>query len=378
MDGAPARVSDASTWCRHFNAGRCRSCTLLPEAYADQLAHKVARTQAAVTAEAWLPPVTSPVTGFRNKAKMVVAGTLDAPTLGILSAEGTGVDLRDCGLHEQPIVDALPVLADFIQLARLEPYAVRERRGELKHLVVTSSPDGELMVRFVMRSTEALARLRKHLPALTASLPSLRVASLNVQPRHAALPEGPDEHLLTEQGSLPMRVNDVTLQLQPQSFFQTNTGVAAQLYRLAREWTDSLDPASVLDLYCGVGGFAHHLAAPGREVVGVEVSEEAVRAASSPGDSGPSFLAGDATAYAVGLRAAPDLVVVNPPRRGLDPALAGWLDAHAEHVLYSSCNVDTLARDLAAMPSLRVHEAVVLDMFPNTAHHEVLVRLSRG
>ncbi len=72
-------------------------------------------------------------------------------------------------------------------------------------------------------------------------------------------------------------------------------------------------------------------------------------------------------------------MVVNPPRRGIGPELSGWLEGSgARHVLYSSCNAQTLATDLAAMPSLRPVRGQVLDMFPNTAHYEVLVLLERG
>ena len=90
------------------------------------------------------------------------------------------------------------------------------------------------------------------------------------------------------------------------------------------------------------------------------------------------FEAGDATAFALAADQVPDLVVVNPPRRGTGAALAGWLeDSGVRHVLYSSCNAASLARDLAAMPSLRPRLGRVLDMFPQTPHYEVLLLLSR-
>ncbi len=88
-----------------------------------------------------------------------------------------------------------------------------------------------------------------------------------------------------------------------------------------------------------------------------------------------SFVAGDAAQLPEGR---PDLLVVNPPRRGVGPTLARWLEAsEVPHVLYSSCNARTLAEDLARMPSLRTREAQVFAMFPQTRHHEVLVRLER-
>lgn len=378
--------------CDYFDAGVCRSCHLLELGYADQLARKQAQVTAALAPVAagvrWEEPVRSADEAFRNKAKMVVAGSLDEPTLGILGPGGSGVDLLACGLHSPGLQAALPVLAEFVRTAGLAPYSVSARRGELKHLIVTESPDGELMVRWVLRSTEALARLRKHLPTLRGALP-VAVASVNVQPEHKAILEGPQELTLTDQQALTMRVNGIGLRLRPQSFFQTNTDVAAALYRHARDLVRQVDPATVWDLYCGVGGFGLHVAGPGRVVVGVESSEQAVEsarltAATLPGAAygATQWYAADATSWAASSaaegRPAPDLVIVNPPRRGIGATLAHWLDASGVgHVAYSSCNVDSLAHDLTRMPSLRPVSARLLDMFPHTDHHEVLVLLER-
>ncbi|MEF3120642.1 23S rRNA (uracil(747)-C(5))-methyltransferase RlmC [Kocuria flava] len=372
--------------CDYHDAGACRSCTLMGRPHDEQLAGKQEHCRGLLGERPgleWLPPVAGPESGFRNKAKMVVGGTADGPTLGILDEQGRGVDLRRCGIAAPGLTAALPALAAFVTRASLVPYEVPARRGELKHLILTESPAGELMLRFVLRSTESVVRIRKHLPALREQLPRLAVVSVNLQPEHKAVLEGPEEIVLTERQTLPMALGDVVLHLRPRSFFQTNTAVAAALYRQAREWVDELDPATVWDLYCGVGGFALHVAAPGRTVTGIETSAEAVASARlsarEAGLTGVDFAAGDATAFALAAREAPGLVVVNPPRRGIGPRLAGWLESSgAAHVVYSSCNAVTLARDLAAMPSLVPRRARVLDMFPQTRHYEVMVLLERA
>ncbi|HEY0117621.1 MAG TPA: 23S rRNA (uracil(747)-C(5))-methyltransferase RlmC [Cellulomonas sp.] len=373
-------------FCPAYDDGRCRSCTLLAVPYDEQLAGKAAHVQKLLAPFgdiAWQQPAASAPSGYRNKAKLVVGGTVDAPTLGILDADHRGVDLQDCLLYDERLAGAFPALSQFVTDASLEPYAVPERSGELKHLLVTVSPDGELMLRLVLRSTEALARIRKHLPSLQAELPSVAVVSVNVLPAHAALLEGEREILLTEASALRMRLNGLDLWLRPQGFFQTNSAVAAELYRQAAAWLSDEPPESLWDLYCGVGGFALHAAAPGRRVLGVETSEEAVtgaRASAAFAGIDAEFVTGDATAFAVDSSSAdvPDVVVVNPPRRGIGGALAGWLEASGvPRVLYSSCHAESLATDLAAMPSLRPVRARLLDMFPQTAHDEVLVELRR-
>jgi 23S rRNA (uracil747-C5)-methyltransferase len=300
--------------CDHYDAGRCGSCTLLATPYPTQVRDKAAHV-ASLLPDAgidWLPPVTGPESGFRNKAKMVVSGTVDAPVLGILGAAGgpvagQGVDLTDCGLYPPALQASFGPLAAFVTRAGLHPYDAvspsrgRRRRetpresawrGELKHVLVTMSADGELMVRLVLRSTEPVARIRKHLPWLRAELPQAAVVSVNVQPAHAAVIEGAEEIVLTERETLPMRLHGITLHLRPQSFFQTNTAVAGALYDQARAWVDDVAPASLWDLYCGVGGFALHCAAPGRTVTGIEISPEAVAGATATRDELASLPAG--------------------------------------------------------------------------------------
>ena len=209
------------------------------------------------------------------------------------------------------------------------------------------------------------------------------MASVNLQPEHKAVLEGDREIVLTEQETLRMRVAGLDLHLRPQSFFQTNTAMAAELYARARAWTADLAPASVWDLYCGVGGFALSLARPGVAVTGIEVSREAVASASlTAAEAGlvdVRFEAGDATAYAVG-----SSVAARPG--GREPAstwdrpgaerLAGELGRRSTSSTRAA-TPQTLAKDLAAMPSLRPVRGQLLDMFPNTGHYEVLTLLER-
>ena len=397
--------------CILHDAGTCRSCPHLSVPLPDQLDVKQSRVSSLlaehVPADLWRPPAPSAPERFRNKAKMAVAGTTARPTLGILDGAGHGIDLRSCPLHVPAIEAALPVLADLITDLGLHPYDVPTRRGELKHVLVTTSPDDDLMVRFVLRSRRHLERLHAALPDLRRFLPQLAVVSVNIQGVHQAVIEGPEEIVLTEEDRLLMRLSlpspglgsragrraesvELPLYLPTRSFFQTNTAVAEALYATARNWAEETEPARVWDLFCGVGGFALALEAPGRQVLGVEVSASAIDGARAAADLmglDPAlvrFEAGDARVLdpAAGERAGgaqrPDLLVVNPPRRGIGEQLATRIEASGvERVLYSSCNPRTLAADLAHLPSMRVVRSRLFDMFPHTDHAEVLVELVR-
>ncbi len=371
--------------CGYYDRNECRSCTFMGEPYAAQLARSEQLVRSAlpsVPATAWQPAYAGPESGFRNKAKLVVGGRRGAVTLGILDETGNGVDLTGCGLYEPTLSAALVPLRTVIDDLGLTPYDVPRRTGELKNVLVTVSPDGELMVRFVLRSEGQLGKLRAGLDRLRAALPNAAVVTANLLPDHRAVLEGDAEIVLTEQDTLPMRLGPITLHLGPRSFFQTNTDVATALYRQAADWTAAAQADRVVDLFCGVGGFALHCAGAAEEVVGVEISADAAAAArrSAAELGGPTrfeFHAGD-SAGLLDLAGDPDLVIVNPPRRGIGSEICAWLvGSTARHLLYSSCNPASLARDLAELPSFTATHARLFDMFPQTPHHEVLVLLTR-
>lgn len=359
------RVGEQS--CCYYDEGRCRSCHLITLPYTRQLARKAARA-ADVLDTSWLDPVASEPFGFRNKAKIVVSGSSRDPILGIL-LDGKPQDLSGCPLYVPALRDAHGPLASYITTAGLEPYDVPNRTGELKSIIVTANPAGRLMVRFVLRSPAHERAIRSTITDLAAQLP-IDVATINYLPTHVALPEGDEEVHIFGSPTLDFTLGTITLGLSPGGFFQTNTDIARTLYASAGAWVDELAPHAVWDLYCGAGGFAYSIASPTRSVTGIDLSPGA-----GPHPAGVDLVAGDVSSW-VGSRPAPDLVVVNPPRRGIG-ALRGWLgSAGPSHLLYSSCKIDSAAADLDAC-GYRALRAQVFDMFPNTDHFETLILAER-
>ncbi len=405
----PLPVRDAVTEtpleCHYHDQGLCRSCTLIEVPQDQQLVVKQARAEEALAPYMggdWLEPWASGREAFRNKVKLVVTGTAARPRLGILGPKG-GQDLRDCPLPTPGIQLATPALAQFVSECGFQPYDVASDRGVLKFVIVTESPSGELMIRFVARRRGVQGMLFKKLERLRELVPAAWVVSLNVQPEHKAVIEGEEEILISEESELPMRLDvagaELSLNLRPKSFFQTNTEAAQVLYSRAVEWVTepagagadapgrvAAGPTTAWDLYCGVGGFALALSRAGMSVVGVETQEQAVEAAresakkmaaaGAPGEA--RFVVADARTWAEEQDERPDVVVVNPPRRGIGPELAAWIArSGVGTVLYSSCNVSSLAKDVAAMGGYEVAKAQVVDMFPHTAHFETVVLLRR-
>lgn len=372
--------------CALYTAGTCRSCQWLEKPYPQQLTDKQHHLQSLLAERDvahWLAPIAGEQGAFRNKAKMVVSGSVERPLLGMLHRDGTPVDLSGCPLYPASFAPMFAVLKSFIARAGLTPYNVARKRGELKYLLLTESThSGGVMLRFVLRSEGKLAQLRAALPWLQQQLPQLRVISANIQPVHMAIMEGELEIPLTEQQALEEQFNQVPLYIRPQSFFQTNPKVAAELYATARDWVRALGIESMWDLFCGVGGFGLHCAQTDTRLTGIEISAEAIacarQSAKTLGLQQVNFQALDSTKFATAEGSVPQLVLVNPPRRGIGKDLCDYLNQMAPgYILYSSCNAETMAKDIGMLPDYRIERVQLFDMFPHTAHYEVLTLLVR-
>ncbi|HEM8127354.1 23S rRNA (uracil(747)-C(5))-methyltransferase RlmC [Providencia rettgeri] len=372
--------------CEKYATGQCHSCqwlTLTPE---QQIIEKQSQLQAllpAIDTSLFQPPVTGPQTAFRNKAKMVVSGSVEKPILGIVGRDGQGVDLTDCPLYPDAFSDVFSAIIPFIARAGLTPYNIERKRGELKYLLLTQSHHtGKFMLRFVLRSEKKIEQLKKALPWLQEQLPLLAVITANIQPVHMAILEGEDEIFLTEQRTLREEFNQVPLFIRPQGFFQTNPIVAAKLYQTAREWVKALDIDSLWDLFCGVGGFGLHCAEKDTRLTGIEISAPAISSAQQSADElglkHVEFKALDSTRFATANQDIPQLILVNPPRRGIGKELCDYLThMQPEYILYSSCNAQTMAQDLQLLAGYQVCKVQLFDLFPHTAHFEVLTLLKR-
>jgi 23S rRNA (uracil747-C5)-methyltransferase len=275
----------------------------------------------------------------------------------------------------------LQYLEHWIQIAGIPPYRLDKQKGELKYILLTQSQaTGDFLLRFVLKSETALPRIQANLDRLLNSFPAIKVVSANIQPIHMAVLEGEIEIFLTEQKILDEYFNNIPLKIRPKSFFQTNPLVAAQLYKTAQEWTSTLTPNTLWDLFCGVGGFGLHCATPHTYLTGIEIEAEAIEcaklSAQQLGLKNINFQALDSSTFAIDQSTPPDLIIVNPPRRGIGQELATKLNEFSpKAILYSSCNAATLASDLKYLSQYSIQTVQLFDMFPHTAHYEVLCLL---
>jgi len=371
------------SFCSFYDTRVCRSCSWIDFFYAEQLKQKSEHLNELLlkfNPKEYLKPSPSPLKGFRNKAKMVASPSRDGVVLG-LSEE---VCLVQCPLYDVSMQHVLENTQTWLRNLGIKAYDIKAKKGELKYVLLTRSKvNNSMMLRFVLRSHGAISRLKNGLKELMRRCPELKVVTVNIQPTHMAILEGEEEIFLTEEIRLEERLNGIPLFIRPKSFFQTNTDVASKLYKTAAEWVGVSNPKVIWDLFCGVGGFALHCAAPDREIIGIEIESEAIACARDSakliGFETLRFEAMDTASFTATSGKNVDVVIVNPPRRGLGEQLCKWLERCApERIIYSSCNATSLARDLDYLQQYSIKRVQLFDMFPHTEHYETLVELVRG
>lgn len=370
-------------YCKYFVSNKCQSCSEITIPYSQQLIRKQQHLEKLLknlSVTNYLKPVASKVKAFRNKAKMAVAGSVEKPILGINHPGQEPIDLCDCPLYSHTLHEAFPIIKQFIGRAGLTPYNVNKQKGELKYILITQNEQGELLLRFILRSKTKLSQLQVVLPWLTTNIPNLTIVSANIQPVHMAILEGNEEINLTEKKMLRQTINNIPLYIKAGSFFQTNSFVTEKLYATARDWISALPISELWDLFCGVGGFGLHCKTTKNKLTGIEINYEAIecalRSIAEMSLTNIEFKSFDSTAFALQQDEIPDIVLVNPPRRGIGTELCHYLRKMApSFILYSSCNALTMISDITILENYQIEKIQLFDMFPNTKHYEVLALL---
>lgn len=375
--------------CNYYQEKKCLSCHKINQAYHSQLTEKqnyLLQTLAEFNPKQVNPPYASPESGFRNKAKMAVLGTVEKPILGIQN-DNAVIDLCDCPMYSANMQHILKLVRTYIRKQGLVPYNINKRKGELKFVIITESRIGDesyFMLRFVLKSQKFVDKIKNSYQLLQDKINNLQVVTINIQPNHAAILEGDEELILTDNPFLAFQLNQVPLYIKSKSFFQTNSYIAEKLYKTASDWVANLNVNSIWDLFCGVGGFGlhciQHASSHHIQLTGIEISPDAIecatKSAAKLGYDKLNFKSLDATKYVTNEQSIPDLVLLNPPRRGAGKTLIQYLQTiKPNYVLYSSCNLTSMAEDLRLLTDYQMTKVQLFDMFPHTSHMEVLVLL---
>ena len=321
---------------------------------------------------------------YRNKSQFPIAAD---GTVGFYKARSHQViPVENCLLQK---VDANNVQLKFdryIRLYNVSCYDERTQQGLLRHLYVRTNGAGESLVcifangRELPHEAELVALLREASPRIVGV-----VLGVNTQPTGAIL--GKEYRTLWGTDVLTDELCGLTFRLSVPSFYQVNREMAEVLYAKAVEFAALTGTETVLDLYCGAGTITQVMARHAGRVIGAEIVPEAIEDAKENakrnGVENVEFFCGDASAVAAdfaakGLR--PDVICVDPPRKGLAPEVVRAAAQMApRRIVYVSCDPATLARDvkLFAAEGYDAVRAAAVDMFPGTANVESVVALER-
>ena len=381
----------SKTFCTFFNQNTCRSCEWLEDSVDVQIQKKERALSEALSYWGTLPlekTMTSPLQGFRNRAKWIVTGTIENPIIGLTGIDDLdqGRDLVGCSILHSRINELTRALPALITQYSIAPYKIVERKGELKALIIFYSPHSQQMyLRFILRSKESVLRLKKMCPQLQEEFKDLVCISANIQPIPQAILEGPEEIYISKESfirhTLKTKQGDISLKLSPQAFVQTNTLCANTLYQNAAEWISTLNSNRMLELYCGQGAFSFFAAPYVKQILGIEINDDAIKTAQECSKEldykNLSFLAANAENIESEMNAFdPDLILVNPPRRGLGNSVQHILKSLPKNFIYSSCSVESLSEDLKVLKDhYNLKKIQIFDMFPHTKHFEILTHL---
>jgi 23S rRNA (uracil1939-C5)-methyltransferase len=392
QEPSPHRVAAP---CVYF--GRCGGCRLQHMAYPGQLAFKEKQVRDCLerlggvgdfAIRSILPA--PEIYGYRNKMEFTIAGTSEAPRIGLHEADRYDVvlDIERCLLQS----DRMNVLLDEIRCQtrdrRLSVYDQASERGLLRFVSLREGRrPGEAMVNIVGAAPEVEA-LTPVAEALRRREPSTASVVLNVNGKKASVAVGTEEHLLLGRDHIMETLDGIRFQVSANSFFQTNTVQAERLFAVVAEACSLGGTETVMDLYSGTGAISLLLARHCRWVYGIEVSAAAVadarRNATANGIANYTFVLGEVRHVLPallddGVRA--DVAVADPPRAGFHPkALTALVQLGPARLVYVSCNPATLARDVGELTrhGYRLEWVQPVDMFPHTPHIEAVARLRKA
>ena len=293
------------------------------------------------------------------------------------------LDIEMCHLQPNPSNDIRLAVKQYALMHELPFFNLREQTGLLRTLIIRNSvSSGEVMVIVVFTRDNERQRngLLQHLQEQFPGITSLFYVINNK--RNDTIHDL-DMNLFAGRSYMEERLDDLTFKISPKSFFQTNSKQALQLYRTVRDFAGLTGKETVYDLYTGTGSIALFLARQAAQIVGVEVTDDAITDAQQNATRNrifnTKFYAGDMkdmfTPEFITANGRPDVIVLDPPRAGIHPDVAGnILESGVQRLVYVSCNPATQARDMAWLSShYHITRVQPVDMFPHTHHVENVV-----
>ena len=328
---------------------------------------------------------------YRNKMEFSFGDEYkDGPLSLGLHKKGSTYDVltaSDCKLVHEDMNKILVCVLEYFKERKVSYYKKMQHVGYLRHLLLRrGDTTGEILVNLVTTTQE-----EHDLSELTEQLLQLPLEGKIVGILHilndslSDVVKSDETRVLYGQDFFYEKLLGLQFKITPFSFFQPNTKGAEVLYETVREYIGDIHDLTVFDLFSGTGTISQVLAPVAKKVIGVEIVEEAVEAAKENAErnglSNCEFIAGDVFEVLDDIKEKPDVIILDPPRDGIHPkALPKILDYGVDRIVYISCKMTSLARDLELIQQrgYTVEKMTAVDQFCETVHVETVVLLSKG
>lgn len=388
LEKSPSR---AEPFCPIYK--RCGGCVCQHMTYEASLAFKRQQVQDLLQRVGGLSIEVPPVWGmahpfgYRNKGAYPVAQTDGAPACGFFAPRSHDlVPLPEggCAIQGEDSAKATQAVLSWMRENSVPAYDEQTGRGLVRHIMTRSTTSGELMVVVVVTRAD-IPKASRLIELLRAAVPGLCSVCLSVNSRRTNVILGTDIRVLWGKAAMEDTLCGLRFSVSPLSFFQVNPRQTERLYGLALEYAGLTGVETVVDAYCGAGTISLLLAQKAKKVIGIEIVPEAIQNANENaarnGIANAEFHVGATEELlpklvANGLR--PDVIVLDPPRKGCDPAvLQAIIAAAPKRVVYVSCGAPTLARDarLLAEGGYAAEKVQCVDMFCWTGAVETVMSL---
>lgn len=374
--------------CEHYPA--CGGCDFRHVTYEEELEAKRMRVQDALRRIGGTSVTVSEILGseetmyYRNKSQFPLSPRGRA---GFYRARSHDViPTTECLIQSRQAGDIARAIEEYLRVFNVPAYDERKRKGLLRHIYVRTNKEGEALVCLIVNGTK-LPYEKELVQHIRSACPETVGVVLNVNTKDTNVILGDAYRTLWGEDTLMDTLCGLSFRLSVPSFYQVNRPQAERLYAKAIELAELTGEETVLDLYCGAGTITLAMAGKAGRVIGAEIVPEAIENAKENaqrnGITNAEFFCGDAGDIAAKLASEnlrPDVVVVDPPRKGLSEDVISAIGTMSpERVVYVSCDSGTLGRDVKRFAEIgyELETASAVDMFPRTCHVEAVARLAR-
>ena len=326
---------------------------------------------------------------YRNKAQYPVGVDKQGnPIMGVFANRTHEIiPIDNCLIQNEKSQQIAKFILDFIRENNISIYDEKTGKGLIRHIVTKIGIKTNEIMCVIVLNGRTIPKEKELVTEILEKFPEVKTIVKNINTKNTNVIMGKENINIYDNGYIYDILGDFKFKISPLSFYQVNPVQAEKLYELGVQAARISEKDIVFDLYCGIGTISLFMAKYAKKVYGIEIVEEAVNDAKENakmnGISNVEFIAGDVENILDELindkKMIPDIVMVDPPRKGLDnKSIENIMSIKPKKLVYISCNPATLVRDLSKLEGLYgVHEVIPVDMFPFTCHVECVVLMGR-